>query len=93
MLYKIVAILARGINMKNFLSWAEEHNLDLNTNVGNTLQEKRVRTGIKFGYPDAYVNAQYPDLYKPPYSATAPFDLMTRKQQRDVAGKPSGGNF
>ncbi len=69
--------------MKDFYQWAEDHNLDLNlvldTEGENATSENRIRTGIRFGYPDAYAAGQYPDAYFPPYSATAPVDLKNRK--------------
>lgn len=43
------------------------------------LNENRVRTGLKFGYPDGYYRFQYPDSYSTPTSATAALDLEIEK--------------
>jgi hypothetical protein len=62
-----------------FLDWAKNNKLEL-----GDVNEDRIRTGVKFGYPDAYVRAQYPDAYFPPHFATAPLDL---KNQDKTPGK------
>lgn len=43
------------------------------------IRENRVRTGLKFGYPDGYFRSQYPLSYPMPSSATAGLDLEIEK--------------
>lgn len=54
-----------------FREWLESINEIQNENL--------TRTGLKFGYPDAYYRAQYPPLYSTPTSATAALDLENEK--------------
>jgi len=74
--------------MNNFFQWAEEHKLDLGDLLvaaeegGKSTSENRIRTGLRFGYPDAYARSQYPNNYFPPYSATAPVDLKNNKRSK-----------
>jgi hypothetical protein len=77
--------------MKTFLKWVEETDRGLigwasdnKLNVENIL-----RTGVRFGYPDAYVRAQYPGGYFPPATATAALDLDNAKKFKSVAA-PEG---
>lgn len=43
------------------------------------MNENRIRTGLKFGYPDGYYRFQYPPAYSMPSSATAALDLEIEK--------------
>jgi hypothetical protein len=57
------------------------------------LNENRIRTGLKFGYPDGYYRSQYPGLYSTPTSATAALDLenerlMPRQKGENKSGLP-----
>lgn len=76
--------------MKNFLDWVKDNKLELpmftDADKGtNTLDERGLRTGIKFGYPDGYVRGHYPDAYPAASSATAYLDREQSKQQKDKA--------
>lgn len=53
--------------------------------------ENRVRTGLKFGYPDGYYRAQYPGLYSTPTSATAALDLENEKKIPKKMGENKSG--
>lgn len=72
------------------MKWVEDNKLDL-PQVNDTeapkdaTTENNIRTGIKFGYPDAYA-MHYPPAYYAGRSATAYLDLQQRKQQRTVKG-------
>ncbi len=82
-----IAIFQGVFIMKNFFQWAEEHAPDLGDLLvsgegEDATSENRIRTGLKFGYPDAYARAQYPNQYFPPYSATAPVDLKNNKRSK-----------
>jgi len=70
--------------MKSFLDWAKEESLNLPITDApaseKTVEEKTKRTGLKGNYPDAYIAGQYPHKYFNPISATADFDLSTRKK-------------
>jgi hypothetical protein len=43
------------------------------------MNENRIRTGLRFGYPDGYYRSQYPPAYSMPSSATAGLDLEIEK--------------
>lgn len=72
-------------DMKSFLDWLKEENLELpvfsdSAESEKTVEEKTKRTGLNANYPDAYVAAQYPHKYFNPIKATADLDLSTRKK-------------
>lgn len=54
------------------------------------LEENRVRTGLKFGYPDGYYRSQYPPSYSTPTSATAALDLEIEKMAPMGKESPDG---
>ena len=64
--------------MKSFLKWAEESKKELP--LFEPLGEDTKRGGIAhWAYPDAYVRAQYPNLYFIPIAADAIQKLGTTK--------------
>lgn len=79
--------------MRTFTKWVEDNKLDLpqltdSEEAKDATAENNIRTGIKFGYPDAYA-MHYPPAYYAGRSATAYLDLQQRKQQRSVKGGPN----
>ena len=68
------------MGMKTFVQWAESNKLEL-----PPVSEDTKRGGIaSWAYPDAYVRAQYPNLYFTPHAADAPFKLKGAKKNESV---------
>lgn len=77
--------------MKNFFGWLKKYDNDLLAWVNkneidiNGITENILRTGVRPQYPEGYVRSQYPDLYFPPATATAPVDLQNSKKVKSKA--------
>ncbi len=64
--------------MKTFLKWAESNKLEL-----PPVSEDTKRGGIaSWAYPDAYVRAQYPNLYFAPTAADHQQKLKGAKKDK-----------
>ncbi len=64
--------------MKTFTKWAESNKLELPPVSENATKRAGIAT---WAYPDAYVRAQYPNLYYAPIAADHAQKLKGRKNE------------